>query len=138
MFDKKLQVEKVEMVKKIIRQNSYLNFDKSHKQCIELGIRVNRPALDNFGKKLKQLDLAKKPPNAKEQNSNRIHSGGEILEFKKPGSNGKSNVAIDIVSMTLEEAKQRETEITYELGELKIKENALLNELAVINKKFGL
>lgn len=138
MFNKKLQIEKVEMVKKIIRQNSYLNFDKSHKQCIELGIRVNRPALDNFGKKLKQLDLAKKPKSSIAQDNNRTHSGGEILEFKKPDSKGNSHAVIDIVSMTLEEAKQREMEITYELGELKIKENTLLNELAVISKKLGL
>lgn len=137
MFNKKLQVEKVELVKKIIRQNSYGDYEKSHKQCIELGIRVNRPALDNFGKKLKKLDLAAKPSLEFDDNADDAPvQNGQILEFISPNNNKTNSRALDLDAMTQEQARQRETEITYELGELKIRENALLNELAAISEKF--
>ena len=134
MFEKKLQVEKVEMVKKIVRQNNYADYEKSHQQCIELGIKVNRPALDNFAKKLQQLDSG--PKNTLEfEESDGHKTNDSLVEYADPEKNGSEsrNISYDIETMSKEEAKARENAITYELGELKIKEHALLQELSLIH-----
>lgn len=139
MFEKKLQVEKVEMVKKIVRQNNYSNYEKSHQQCIELGIKVNRPALEHFAKKLEQLDAG--PKNKLEFEKAEPHqTNGSLVEYVDSQKNGSESRSIsnDVENMTKEEAKARENSITYELGELKIREHALLQELARIMEKFDI
>lgn len=136
MFENKLQVEKVEMVKKIIRQNNYADCEKSHQQCIELGIKVNKPALDSFSKKLFQLDNA--PKNSLKPEVPQAHiTNGSLVEYVDP-ENDASNLDStnsNVEEMTKEDARKRESEITYELGELKIREHRLLNELSQIIKK---
>jgi len=140
MFDKKLKVEKVEMVKKIVRDNNYDDYAKAHQQCIELGINVNRPALDKFGKKLKKLDTAPRPqlnPNAPSLNHVANGSNVEYIDTAK-ARRGEMGLAYDLDSLSNEAAKERESAITYELGELKIREHRLLQELALISEKFKL
>lgn len=58
MFENKLKVEKVEMVKRIIRQNNYHQCELSHQQCQALGLNVNLPALERFSSKLELIDRA--------------------------------------------------------------------------------
>lgn len=144
MFNKKLQVEKVEMVKKIIRDNDYANYAKAHRECVELGIKVNRPALDNFGKKLQQLDKAAKPklefdapPGEEIQLSEpTIKEEPTIIEEPTtiPDTAYTSNKT-KFDTMSFDDMKRREDEITFELGALKIKENELLVELSHIKKR---
>lgn len=140
MFDKKLKVEKVEMVKKIVRDNNYSDYANAHRQCIELGINVNRPALDNFGKKLQKLDNA--PRSQLNPNAPTLHqvSDGSNVEYidRAKARRGEMELAYDLDSLSSEAAKQRESAITFELGELKIREHQLLQELALISEKFKL
>ncbi|MCC2604039.1 hypothetical protein [Planctobacterium marinum] len=133
MFNKKLQVEKVEMVKKIIRKYDYGNYEATHKECVELGLNVNRPALDRFGEKLQMLDSQAK-------------SKSKLL-FDEVESHSPTASAIEITKEpTIELSDQvtksdygrfasRSEEITFELGALRIRENELLTELSEIKKK---
>ena len=129
MFNKKLQVEKVEMVKKIIRKYDYGNYEQTHKECVELGLNVNRPALDRFGEKLQMLDSQAK-------------SKSKILFDDEP-SPDKHQGSIELADDAVETAKtanysqfaSRADEITFELGALKIRESELLQELSNIRKK---
>lgn len=178
MFDDKMKGEKVEMVKRIIRQNNYHQYEKTHSQCVDLGLNVNRSALDRFANKLELIDkaiLAKRqqelhkleqqeresrqkrkaesskgtlyqqevyepdfsgasslesqpppPPQAPKQKT----SVNRTAKTKQSDSRTKQKSAgVKKHVMTYEEVKQRETEITFALGELKIKENELLQEL---------
>ena len=130
MFNKKLQVEKVEMVKKIIRKYDYGNYAQSHKECVELGLNVNRPALDRFGEKLQMLDSQAK------SKSRMLFDDDEAAASKPQGS-------IELSSDPVGESKSggysqfasRSDEITFELGALKIREDELLRELIQIRKK---
>lgn len=126
------------MVKKIVRDNNYADYAKAHRQCIELGINVNRPALDNFGKKLKKLDTAPRPklnPDAPSLNHVSNGSNVEYIDAAK-ARRSELELAYDLNSLSGEAAKEREVAITYELGELKIREHRLLQELALISEKF--
>lgn len=140
MFDKKLKVEKVELVKKVIRQNNYSHFEKSHEECLDLGINVNRPALDNFAKKLKQLDLAQKPQLDYEAPLQDTSSGNLVDYFDRVRGVTTAQAApfnsVELDGMTHQEAQERREAITFELGELKIKEHALLQELSHLSSKF--
>eukprot|EP00581_Thalassiosira_minuscula_P039685 CAMPEP_0184473774 /NCGR_PEP_ID=MMETSP0740-20130409/127290_1 /TAXON_ID=385413 /ORGANISM="Thalassiosira miniscula, Strain CCMP1093" /LENGTH=194 /DNA_ID=CAMNT_0026850813 /DNA_START=57 /DNA_END=638 /DNA_ORIENTATION=- len=194
MFEK-LKVEKVELVKRVIRQNNYDQYEKTFRQCSELGLNINRQALDRFANKLELIDKAQlskrqyelqkleiakqeqqedreKARNAersrqlkiqkKQQQQNRqissesqrlkdieldahLDSMDESLDpmlddaieeaprieqrsrdrrsTDKPRSRQPSTKKVEL---SYEEVKQRETEITFELGELKIRENELL------------
>lgn len=137
MFGNKLKVEKVELVKKIIRQHNYTDFEQAHQECVALGIKVNRPALDNFALKLKQLDTAKKP--SLDLTPPPMHrTNGSLVEYfdKTNAPLPMTLNYIEIESMTQEQAHERKNAITIELGELKIKEHALLQELSLILSKF--
>ncbi|MCY7293830.1 hypothetical protein [Alteromonas sp. a30] len=136
MFGKKLKVEKVELVKKIIRQYNYTDFEKAHQECVGLGIKVNRPALDNFALKLKQLDTAEKPK--LDLSPPPIHqTRGSLVDYFDNVREGIATFShIEVDSMTAEQASERKNAITLELGELKIKEHALLQELSLILNKF--
>lgn len=168
MFENKLKVEKVEMVKRIIRQNNYHHYEKTHRQCVELGLNVNRSSLDRFANKLElidkagqskrqnelhQLELAKQQENqAFNPNNSQSFQQGPRQEHFSPTQNtpqyspqdfGHNNQSranqsrprqivqrhVAPKSMTYEQVKLRETEITFALGELKIKESELLQEL---------
>jgi hypothetical protein len=167
MFESKLEVEKVEMVKRIIRQNNYHHYEETHRQCVELGLNVNRSALDRFANKLELIDKAglSKRQNelhqfevAKQQASQAFnhHSQsfqqgpreehfsqaqhpsqysredlGQIDQHQSSYQREKPKLQRHVVpkSMTYEQVKQRETEITFALGEIKIRESELLQEL---------
>lgn len=172
MFESKLKVEKVEMVKRIIRQNNYHHYEKTHRQCVELGLNVNRSALDRFANKLElidkaglskrqneihQLELAKQQANqGLNQTSSQSYQQGPRQEHFSPSQDNSQFSSkefrpnyqsqhnlpltrqsvkphITAKSMTYEQVKQRETEITFALGELKIKESELLQELITLS-----
>ena len=123
MFNKKLQVEKVEMVKKIIRKYDYGNYAQTHKECVELGLNVNRPALDRFGEKLQMLDSQAK-------SKSKVMFDDEVEGKGPQGSIELSNdpVASAGKSLNFSQFSSRAEEITYELGALKIREAELLKD----------
>lgn len=130
MFNKKLQVEKVEMVKKIIRKYDYGNYAQSHKECVELGLNVNRPALDRFGEKLQMLDSQAK------SKSRMMFDNDEPEAIKPQGSIELSDDPVsEARSGSYSQFASRADEITYELGALRIREDELLKELSQIRKR---
>lgn len=138
MFNKKLQVEKVEMVKKIIRKYDYSNFEQTHKECVEMGLKVNRPALDRFGEKLQQMD--NKARAQLEFDAQPEHTVDSIE--LAPDYYGDEHDLADRTPTTQSQSgsgftqfKDRSDEITFELGSLRIRENELLKELTSIKKK---
>ena len=108
-----IQGDKVETIKKLIRQNNYKNSEKIFEQCMSFGISVNLVSLKRFTEKLELLD--------------RSERSRRIDKLHRETNEGPA-------MMTYEQVKHRETEITFELGELKIKENRLMEELTKINK----
>ncbi len=178
MFDK-LKVEKVELVKRVIRQNNYDQFEKTHRQCLELGLNINRSALDRFASKLELIDKAQLSKRQQElqkldyaaqqarEERMRQHSAKPIYQqqvideqyptpeelqaeraqrnktappppsqrvvssnvSREPQQRTSRRPSTHAPEMTYEQVKQRETEITFALGELKIRENELLQEL---------
>ncbi|BDX06570.1 hypothetical protein [Planctobacterium marinum] len=135
MFNKKLQVEKVEMVKKIIRKYDYGNYEATHKECVELGLNVNRPALDRLGEKLQMLDSQAK------SKSKLLFDEVDASDDKEPAIQlspeppTAMDVSSNVSSGEYGQFSNRADEITYELGALRIRENELLKELSVIRKK---
>lgn len=194
MFEK-LKVEKVELVKRVIRQNNYDQYEKTFRQCSELGLNINRQALDRFANKLELIDKAQlskrqyelqkleiakqqddreKARNAerarqlklqkKQQQNTQVSAESQRLkdieldahldsmdesldpmlddvidEAPRPEQRSRDRRSTDKrrarqpstkkTDLSYEQVKQRETEITFELGELKIRENELLQEL---------
>jgi hypothetical protein len=113
MFGDQSRSDKVETIKKLIRQNNYKNAEKVYEQCMDFGFSVNLSSLTRFTEKLELLDRADRS-----KRINKLHR--------------EKNQAPPV--MTYEQVKHRETEITFELGELKIKENKLMNELSQISE----
>lgn len=130
MFNKKLQVEKVEMVKKIIRKYNYDDYASSHKECVELGLNVNRPALDRFGEKLQMMDSqAKSKEKLLFDDAPETHAPADRHQ-------GSIQLSDDVTAKSnYTQFASRADEITFELGALRIKENELLKELSIIRKK---
>lgn len=113
MLNDKSRSNKVEKIKSLIRQNNYKNSEKVYEQCVNAGISVNLNSLSRFTEKLELLDRADR--------SKRI----DKLHWEKSQAEN---------TLTYEQVKHRETEITFELGELKIKENKLMEELSKLSK----
>ena len=113
MLSGKSRTDKVETIKKLIRQNNYKDSDKIYDQCMDFGISVNLISLNRFIEKLELLDRAAR---------------------SKDSEKSYQDTNQDQSTMTYEQVKHRETEITFELGELKIKENQLMEELSKISK----
>lgn len=191
MFEDKLRGEKVELVKRIIRQNNYHQYAKTHKQCLDLGLSVNRTALDRFANKLELIDKAKMSKQQLElekieQAEREVEEKRRVLlsqshpsldasnrqQQRKPSGSPVEHIPVDnydrnsqrhapdlhpqtrqiaapvqsvvmktsansnrhLREMSYQQVKQRETEITFELGELKIKENELLQELISLSE----
>ena len=199
-------MEKVDIVKRLIRANNYEQCDRTFEQCVELGIQVNRVALGRFAAKLELIDKAErqrnrrnaskpqaqaKPqttrapsqrqPAAKPTTSLRYEQASNLEIAASPAqqqsaeaprsqprevvSNAELNMALqqDALAempqviesalnelkanapsmpvlpeeMTYEQVKQREAEITFELGSMKIREHALLQELNALSEKLG-
>lgn len=131
MFNKKLQVEKVEMVKKIIRKYDYGNYEATHKECVELGLNVNRPALDRFGEKLQMLDSQAKSKSKLLFDEVESPSQPPIELSKEP----TIELSDQVTKSDYGRFGSRSEEITFELGALRIRENELLKELSEIRKK---
>jgi hypothetical protein len=108
MFNEKLRSEKVQIIKTLIRQNDYKENPKIRDECLKMGFSVDIDSLSRFSEKLKLLDRNERFKNSKNQS-------GKIQQAP--------------FRMSYEQVKRRETEITFELGELKIRENKLLEEL---------
>lgn len=134
MFNKKLQVEKVEMVKKIIRKYDYGNYEATHKECVELGLNVNRPALDRFGEKLQMLDSQAKSKSKLLFDEVESPSGQESIQLSDE-STPSVDMSSNVSSGNYGQFGSRADEITFELGALRIRENELLKELCEIRKK---
>lgn len=147
-------MEKLETVKKLVRANDYRNNDITFKQCLELGVEVNRVGLEIFAKKLRAMDhaaniesakgpyvpeseaddestasFAKKPLNyAVEQaihTESFNHSNITSLNTVSNGTNGQQF-----------DPKVRKKEITFELGSIRIREQELLKELYIIDNDY--
>lgn len=150
-MDNKIKAEKVELVKQLIRKNNYRQFEKTHQQCTSLGITVNREALDRFAEKLEIIDKAQKArslrhyqhPAVDEYLSPVSKQGRQQLippplysELERHSANNQVALSqVPIEDMTYQQVKKRETEITFELGALKIKESELLQELNTLSAR---
>jgi hypothetical protein len=113
MLSGKSRSEQVEIIKRLIRQNNYREHDRTYEQCVRMGLSVNFQSLGRFAEKLELLDRSER---AKQKNI--------------ANSMGMANRP----TISYAQLKQRETEITFELGELKIRENKLLEELNSLSK----
>ena len=113
MQDNDSRSDKVERIKNLIRQNNYKDPEKTYEQCMNYGISVNLSSLTRFTEKLELLDRADRS--------------------KRIDNLHKENQKAEKV-LSYEQVKHRETEITFQLGELKIKENKLLEELNKLSK----
>lgn len=131
------------MVKKIIRKYDYSNFEQTHKECIEMGLKVNRPALDRFGERLQQLDNKAKATLEFDDHEDTRH---ETIELSPDYHNGTPSGTPSGTTFQdshtegnkdFTQFKDRADEITYELGSLRIRENELLKELSTIKKKLS-
>ena len=111
MHKHKLQSEKLEVIKRLIRQNNYLNHDKTYEQCSEIGFNVNPTSLARFSEKLELLDRLEE---------SKLSNDGSATSF-----------------MSYEQIKERERAITFELGELKIRENKLMEELTSLSRRLA-
>ena len=152
-------MEKLETVKRLVRQNNYKNNDITYKQCQELGVTVNRVGLEIFARKLRAMDRAE------EINSMNKHSMSgadtavnqhQSLSFETssqtPGAYSNTyrqgSYHSNVTPLTKAEAyrkplikdpAERKREITLELGTIKVREYELLKELNFLehNDKFA-
>lgn len=122
-----LKDDKVDLVKRLIRANNYRQYDKTLEQCTELGININRIALARFADKLELIDKAER--------NRMLRKQAEERQVTPSPVSTKPQAALAPRDMTYEQVKQREAEITFELGALRIKENALLIELNSLSER---
>ena len=122
-----LKDNKVDLVKRLIRANNYRQYDKTLEQCMELGININRIALTRFADKLELIDKAERSRQRREQEKREAEIVNSAPKAKP--------TPLAPRDMTYEQVKQREAEITFELGALRIKENALLIELNSLSER---
>ena len=161
-------MEKVDVVKRLIRSHNYRDTERVYLRCHELGIHVNKTALYRFSEKLALIDKAsrhapvRKTTNASPASASvsssplyqqRLAEEDTLTqhgldEFEPPSyavnsevqspepapdiSTARQNQSKKAESMSFAEAKRREAEITFELGALRIKEHALLEELNIL------
>ena len=141
MYEKKLRVEKLEVVKRLIRKNDYHQYDKTYDECVELGLNVRRPALDKFADKLAILDK-QNPPKIEFDKTPEHKVTGSVIYGDEESLGNKDFIQWESTQNDIEpqpieksyanydEMKKRQSEITFELGTLKIKEHELLTELS--------
>lgn len=142
-------MEKLETVKRLVRENNYKNNDITYQQCQKLGVTVNRVGLEIFARKLRTMDRAE------EINSQKLHSMAEearqaasqrSLTFERssvelgsfnsvsPYASHSSNIThLSQVESRRKNSSfdpaERKREITFELGSIKVREQQLLHEL---------
>ena len=126
-------MEKIDIVKRLVRANNYQHCDNTFKQCIELGIHVNREALERFSAKLELIDNAERQKARRNQQQKLTHPAPLTNPLTQPVKPGKPVPAQS--RMSYDEIKQREAEITFELGTMKIREHQLLEELNSLSGK---
>ncbi|MFC3095705.1 hypothetical protein DRW07_07675 [Alteromonas sediminis] len=162
-------MEKIDIVKRLVRSHNYQHIENVYTRCVELGIHVNRSALTRFAQKLALIDRAERQVKKKkhlsdfdfEPKTQTFYAEKQTQEEyqlaadyepepqaqtypvePKPIPSPAAVSVADIASassanevqnnkkvLSYGEAKRRETEITFELGALKIKEHALFEEL---------
>ncbi|GGF57670.1 hypothetical protein [Alteromonas lipolytica] len=148
-------MEKLETVKRLVRQNNYKNNDITFKQCQDLGVTVNRVGLEIFARKLRAMDRAEEINLYKEQPMEQAHTSVQpsaTLSFEKSsvelGNYSEHYRARTQVSNVTHLSKaevlrkplpndpaERKREITFELGTIKVREHELLQELNSIEHK---
>ena len=143
-------MEKLETVKRLVRQNNYRDNDITYKQCQELGVTVNRVGLEIFARKLRAMDRADEVNAYKERSmaaqAEQNGSPATGLSFEKSSyisgtfeqnyssSTQYSNVTplnkAEVHRKPLpNDPTERKREITFELGTIKVREYELLQEL---------
>jgi hypothetical protein len=137
-------MEKVDVVKRLVRSHNYKEIERVYARCRELGIFVNKNALHRFSEKLEHIDKVKRHSSSTLQIIDESTFSDPIMTTaSKPQA--KTEHTLDVVEtellsdstviekpagrMSPADAKKREAEITFELGALKIREHALLEEL---------
>lgn len=195
-------MEKVDIIKRLIRANNYQHCERVMEQCIELGIHVNRVGLTRFAAKLELIDKAERQRNrrksaqAKQANIATHNQKKPVLKqpTQRPSQNSSYRTDIPKVDyqapyeehfsetfsldtppptnskvvhlnsraavgaaqvlaaptqtqsvqpsaipdkLTIEQVQQRKAAITLQLGEMKIREHALLQELNALAEKYN-
>ncbi|MEC9259909.1 MAG: hypothetical protein VYD53_01075 [Pseudomonadota bacterium] len=146
-------MEKLETVKRLVRQNNYRDNDITYKQCQELGVTVNRVGLEIFARKLRAMDRADEINAYKEQSmaaqAEQNGTPSARLSFEKssyiPGAVGQnfssSSQYANVTPLNKAEVHrkplpndptERKREITFELGTIKVREYELLQELNIL------
>ena len=148
-------MEKLETVKSLVRANNYKNNDVTYKQCLEMGVSVNRVGLEIFARKLRAMDRAEEIEAHKNQSMQSSHSSPlqseRMMDFEKSSieygsgiqlSSDEGNVGFGKVTniASIETRRQmpgyspteRKKEITFELGTIKVREYELLQELNML------
>lgn len=148
-------MEKLETVKSLVRANNYKNNDVTYKQCLDMGVSVNRVGLEIFARKLRAMDRAEeieahKNHSMQYSQSQRLH-GESMLSFEKssieygsgyqrPSSGTVAELKKVSNIANLESRRkmpgyspsERKKEITFELGSIKVREYELLQELNLL------
>mgnify|MGYP001177200032 FL=1 len=146
-------MEKLETVKRLVRQNNYRDNDITYKQCQELGVTVNRVGLEIFARKLRAMDRADEINAHKEQSMAAQAEQNSLpatsLSFEKssyiPGAfeqnDSSSTQYYNVTPLSKAEVHrkplpndptERKREITFELGTIKVREYELLQELNIL------
>lgn len=148
-------MEKLETVKSLVRANNYKNNDVTYKQCLDMGVSVNRVGLEIFARKLRAMDRAEEIEAHKNHSMQNSHSVGNrsesmmtfeksSIEFGSGFQRTSKNSANELGTVThiaeLESRRkahgftpsERKKEITLELGTIRVREYELLQELNLL------
>ena len=146
-------MEKLETVKRLVRQNNYRDNDITYRQCQELGVSVNRVGLEIFARKLRAMDRADEINAHKEQSmAAQAEQNGTAtteLSFEKSSyihgafkqSFSSATQYSNVTPLNKVEARyktlsndpiERKREITLELGTIRVREYELLQELNLL------
>ncbi len=148
-------MEKLETVKSLVRANNYKNNDVTYKQCLDMGVSVNRVGLEIFARKLRAMDRAEEIEAHKNQSMQNSHSAGNrsesmmtfeksSIEFGSGFQRSPKNSTKELGKVThiaeLESRRkahgftpsERKKEITLELGTIRVREYELLQELNLL------
>lgn len=146
-------MEKLETVKRLVRQNNYKNNDITYKQCLELGVTVNRVGLEIFARKLRAMDRAeevnahKEFSMARQAGTGPVHSRtfsfekssvelGSYSEHYRADSQPSNVTHLNKAEIRRKplatDPTERKREITFELGTIRVREYELLQELNIL------
>ena len=142
-------MEKLETVKRLVRENNYKDNDITYKQCMALGVTVNRVGLEIFARKLRAIDKAEEINSHKDMSmtnrSSAVSSSQtersyiELSDYQSPAR--PYSIPSNVTHLNRADSKrveshvdptERKREITFELGTIKVREHELLQELNII------